>query len=103
MSTAVEESVGTRANRIAAMFHLCGDSTRMQVLMLLAERERNVTELCQDLGNLSQPGVSHHLALLRVSGLVDTERRAKFNYYTLTESGASLVAAAQLIINGKAE
>ena len=39
------------------------DPTRLQVLMLLFQEERNVGSLCSDLGNQSQPAVSHHLAL----------------------------------------
>ena len=53
------------------------DPTRLQVLMLLSEKERNVTELCADLGTQSQPAVSHHLALLRHGRLIEPRRAGK--------------------------
>jgi ArsR family transcriptional regulator len=39
-----------------------------------------VTDLCHRLGQ-SQPAVSHHLALLRVSGLIESRREVKHNFY----------------------
>src|SRR4051794_15116912 len=49
----------------AMLLKQAADPTRLQVLLLLAEQERNVSPLCADLGHQSQPAVSHHLALLR--------------------------------------
>ena len=40
-----------------------------------------VTDLCQRLWRRSQPAVSHHLALLRVSGLIEARREGKHNFY----------------------
>ena len=61
--------------------------TRLKVLQLLLGGERNVTELCDLLGESSQPAVSHHLALLRNSRLVVPTRDGKHNFYALTEAG----------------
>src|SRR3954470_23997572 len=66
------------------------DPTRLQVLMILTEKERNVTELCADLGTQSQPAVSHHLALLRHGRLIEPRREGKHNFYGLTEAGREL-------------
>jgi ArsR family transcriptional regulator len=41
-----------------------------------------VTDLCSRLGQ-SQPAVSHHLALLRVSSLIESRREGKHNYYSV--------------------
>jgi ArsR family transcriptional regulator len=41
-----------------------------------------VTDLCNRLGQ-SQPAVSHHLALLRVSGLIESRREGKHNFYSV--------------------
>ena len=71
------------------------DPTRLQVLMLLSERERNVTELCSDLGTQSQPAVSHHLALLRHGRLIEPRRSGKHNFYALTDAGRQLAACRQ--------
>lgn len=74
------------------------DPTRLQVLLLLAEKERNVSELCTDLGTQSQPAVSHHLALLRHGRLIEPRRAGKHNFYGLTEGGRELAAVVRSIV-----
>ncbi len=64
-------------------FKLLADETRLRILFFLLEkRELNVRTLC-DLLELSQPAVSHHLALLRVDGLIECRRDGKHNYYRI--------------------
>jgi DNA-binding transcriptional ArsR family regulator len=78
---------------VAEQFRLLADRTRLQILTVLSDGEHNVGELCESLGGMSQPAVSHHLALLRLSGLVRPNREGKFNYYDLTEQGRTLTEA----------
>jgi ArsR family transcriptional regulator len=62
---------------------LLGDETRMRILFYLVKnQELHVTDLCDRLGQ-SQPAVSHHLALLRVSGLIEPRREGKHNFYSV--------------------
>lgn len=71
------------AKDLAELFRLLSDETRLRILLLLHRRhELNVRTLCQVLQQ-SQPAVSHHLALLRVAGLIDRRRDGKHNYYRL--------------------
>jgi DNA-binding transcriptional ArsR family regulator len=63
----------------------------MNILKVLCEGERNVGELCHDLGDMNQPAVSHHLALLRVGHLVESRRAGKHVYYSLTSRGRGLI------------
>ena len=59
------------------------DETRLRILFYLAQNsEIHVTDLCSRLGQ-SQPAVSHHLALLRVSGLIESRREGKHNFYSV--------------------
>ncbi len=68
---------------LVQVFKLLADETRLKVLMyLLREGELNVTALCERLGQ-SQPAVSHHLALLRVAGLIEPRRDGKHNFYSV--------------------
>jgi ArsR family transcriptional regulator, zinc-responsive transcriptional repressor len=84
----------SRGVRQAAMLlKQVSDPTRMQVLLLLAEQERNVSTLCADLGHQSQPAVSHHLALLRHGRLIEPRRQGKNNVYSLTDEGRRLAEA----------
>jgi len=77
--------------QLSSLFRLLSDKTRLSILLKLAEGERNVTSLCEEL-NLPQPTVSHHLALLRMSSIVGNRRHGKQVFYGLnggTERGAS--------------
>lgn len=68
---------------LAQVFKLLSDETRLRILLYLAQNgELHVTDLCGRLGQ-SQPAVSHHLALLRVSGLIESRREGKHNFYSV--------------------
>ena len=72
-------------NELCQVFKLLADETRLRILMYLAqEGELNVTELCERLGQ-SQPAVSHHLALMRVAGIIEPRRDGKHNFYSVRE------------------
>ena len=66
--------------RVADLLKQVSDPTRLQVLMLLNEKERNVSELCAELGMQSQPAVSHHLALLRHGRLIEPRRSGQAQF-----------------------
>ena len=85
--------------RVAELLKQVSDPTRLQVLILLNERERNVTELCSDLGTQSQPAVSHHLALLRHGRLIEPRRSGKHNFYALTDAGRQLAHVVNSVVN----
>src|SRR5215217_194801 len=84
--------------RVADLLKQVSDPTRLQVLMLLNEKERNVSELCADLGTQSQPAVSHHLALLRHGRLIEPRRSGKHNYYYLTDAGRELAEVVNTVV-----
>jgi DNA-binding transcriptional ArsR family regulator len=65
---------------LTALFRLLSDKTRLQILILLANGEQNVTWLCQQ-SKLAQPTVSHHLGLLRASNVVSNRREGKQVFY----------------------
>jgi ArsR family transcriptional regulator len=66
---------------LVKVFKLLSDETRLRILMYLIERrELHVRALCERL-HQSQPAVSHHLALLRVAGLIECRREGKHNFY----------------------
>jgi DNA-binding transcriptional ArsR family regulator len=58
------------------------DPTRLRIVELLAEREREVGELVAEFP-ISQPAVSRHLRVLRESGLVASRAEAQRRVYTL--------------------
>jgi len=75
--------------RAAILLKQVSDPTRLQVVTLLSEGELHVGGLC-DQFKMSQPAVSHHLALLRHGGIVDRRRQGKNNFYSLTDTGYRL-------------
>src|SRR5208283_2149747 len=75
--------------RAAILLKQVSDPTRLQVISLLSEGERHVGGLCGQF-NMSQPAVSHHLALLRHGGIIDRRRQGKNNFYSLTDTGYRL-------------
>ncbi len=71
---------------LVQVFKLLSDETRLRILLYLArEGELHVTALCERLGQ-SQPAVSHHLALLRVAGLIEARRDGKHNFYSVRKT-----------------
>ena len=56
------------------------DETRQQILRLLQGRELSVTDLCAHF-DLTQPTISHHLAVLRQANLVHTRQDGKWVFY----------------------
>ena len=83
---------------LVEIFRLLADETRLQILYLLQQKgELNVRAICLSLKQ-SQPAVSHHLALLRMAGLVEMRRDGKHNFYRVVlnrfEEAANMVFAA---------
>lgn len=69
--------------RFSEVFKLMADKSRLKILLALAQdTELHVTALCDMLGQ-SQPAVSHHLTLMRMTGLVGYRRDGKHNFYHL--------------------
>ncbi len=82
-SSVIPQVSDQSVRELAQVFKLMSDETRLRILLYLARSgELHVTELCNRLGQ-SQPAVSHHLALLRVSGLIESRRSGKHNYYSV--------------------
>jgi ArsR family transcriptional regulator len=69
------------ARELAGLFGLLSDPSRLSILLALRESPSNVSGLCLRL-KLSQPTVSHHLAVLRMGGLVQGRRRGKEVLYS---------------------
>ncbi len=76
------ESTDHELSQLTAMFRLLSDKTRLNILLMLADGERNVTSLCDQL-KLPQPTVSHHLGLLRMNNVIGNRRAGKQVFYGL--------------------
>ena len=70
--------------QVAAYFQALSEPTRLQILNLLREHERNVGELAQLCGYTSA-NISRHLTLLTQHGLVVREPRGNSAYYSIAD------------------
>ncbi|RVW02455.1 ArsR/SmtB family transcription factor [Rhodococcus spongiicola] len=76
------------AGDLARMFKALGDPVRLRLLSLVASHAGGEACVCDisDSFDLSQPTISHHLKVLRESGLLDCERRGTWVYYWVVPS-----------------
>ncbi|EGV36101.1 ArsR/SmtB family transcription factor [Neisseria weaveri] len=68
--------------QISSLFKSISNPHRFMILCLLAESEKNVSELMQEIG-INQTAVSNHLAKLRSEGLVDFTRYHRVLQYRI--------------------
>ncbi len=71
--------------QVAAYFQALSEPTRLQILNLLREKERNVGELAELCGYTSA-NISRHLSLLTQHGLVARESRGNSAYYRIADA-----------------
>ncbi len=60
------------------------DETRQKIMKLCCCQWLSVTEIVEQL-DVTQPTVSHHLAVLREAGLVDVRHDGKQTFYSLSQ------------------
>jgi len=63
--------------RLRVLYRALGDETRLRVIGLLAEIGPMPVNVLSARVGLSQPLISWHLRILRVAGLIDTQRQGR--------------------------
>ena len=71
--------------RASETFQLISDPSRLRILWLLCHCELCVNNIAIAV-NMSAPAVSHHLKLLKQSGLIDSKRIGKEIYYRVSNT-----------------
>ena len=72
-------------DQVASYFQALSEPTRLALLNLLRDGERNVGELAQASG-FTTANVSRHMALLTARGLVARENRGTSVYYRIADA-----------------
>jgi ArsR family transcriptional regulator, arsenate/arsenite/antimonite-responsive transcriptional repressor len=72
------------------------DETRQKIMNLVCCNPLPVNEIVEKL-DVSQPTVSHHLAILREAGLVDAREEGKQTFYSLNQDRIA-VCCGQLMV-----
>lgn len=78
------EKMEEAAARASALMKTLGHAGRLMILCNLANEERSVGDLAEQL-EMSQSSLSQHLARMRREGLVETRRESQTVYYRLSE------------------
>jgi ArsR family transcriptional regulator len=60
------------------------DETRQKIMQLVCCQSLSVTEIVEQL-QVTQPTVSHHLAILKSAGLVQVREEGKQTFYSLNQ------------------
>lgn len=74
------------------VFKALSDMTRLLIIEMLSCGEMCGNSIIEGL-DLSQPTISHHMKILQSAGLVKSEKRGKWVYYSLNESRAEEISA----------
>lgn len=69
---------------MAEFFRIFGDATRIRILQVLLEGEKNVGDLAEAL-EMSQSAISHQLRVLRQNDLVKYRKEGKVVFYSLDD------------------
>lgn len=71
-------------DQVAAYFRMLSEPTRLKILNLLRDEERNVGDLARRCG-FSAANISRHLAVLMQHGLLARESRGNSVYYRIAD------------------
>lgn len=80
-------------------YNALSDEIRLKMVKLLSDND----ELCvcqfQEVFDMPQPNLSFHLRILREAGMVNSEKRGKWAYYSLNKNNPILNANRHLVEN----
>ena len=98
-TSAVTET--TRIAELASTLRVISEENRLRMVSLLVRQEMCVCDIIAATG-LGQSLVSHHLGVLRRTGLVRDRREAQWVYYSIDPAGLAELNAAFLRLLGTA-
>ena len=86
---------------MAEIFKAFADPTRLMILKLLSENESMC--VCKIIDELKkpQPTISHHLNILKKSGLIKARKERTWNYYYIVNPKVkNIIVTMDEIVNG---
>jgi ArsR family transcriptional regulator len=92
---ATEALSSESAAQLAPRFKALGDPARLRLLSLIASSDSGEVCVCDLAGAfaLSPPTISHHLKVLRQAGLVTSQRRGTWVYYSPNRSALASIGS----------
>ena len=67
-------------NNIKETFKVLADSNRIRIIEALTKEYQSVTKIAEK-AEISQPLASHHLKVLKETGIARVKSQGTFNYY----------------------
>lgn len=80
-----------KSKEIVRKLKLFSNSQRLEILMMLEQREHCMDEMARKL-RARKTAVSYHLGLLKKQGFICVRRRSRFAFYSICEEGKNAVA-----------
>ncbi|MDL2402507.1 ArsR/SmtB family transcription factor [Rhizobium mayense] len=84
------DAMQDKAAEAADFMRLFGTPSRLMLLCHIAQKERSVGEIQDELG-FKQPALSQQLAELRQAGVVRTRRESRQIYYSIADDRVAVV------------
>jgi DNA-binding transcriptional ArsR family regulator len=81
---------------MAQLFDMLSDPTRLRILMQLRAHDEACVSDIATWTDTNESAVSHALRLLRAHGIVESERRGRWIFYSLADEHARVVLDATL-------
>ena len=76
--------------KLANMFSVLGDPTRLKIVLCLMEKEASVTKIVNALG-LTQSAVSHQLRILKDAHVLKSDKVGKMVFYSLNDEHVRII------------
>lgn len=74
-----------RAKEVAGLLRLLANENRLLILCMLIEGEMNVSQLHLKIPNITQSALSQHLSMLKVCGILDSEKKGQNVIYFIKD------------------
>lgn len=76
--------------KLAELFKIFGDSTRIRILDVLTKKELCVQEIAEEL-SMTQSAISHQLRILKQADLIRSRRDGKAIFYSLADDHVATI------------
>lgn len=77
-------------NKLSDFYKIMGDSTRLRIIEILANKELCVCDIAEKL-DMTQSAISHQLKALRTANLVKTKKEGKCVFYSLADKHVNII------------
>lgn len=85
-------------DEVVNILKILGDKTRLKIMLLIDSKEMCVCDMADTL-KASQPDISQHLRRLRVSGLINENRKGKWSYYRVNRDSPMYFMVKEVLSN----